>query len=521
MLSICVLSTLGKSMSKTFLCVAASILLAGLSGSTCAQSFTENFDDINVLAGNGWVMQNNSVFVGATNWFQGTNVAAGGPFDAYNGAANAYIGANYNNTGSTGTISNWLMQPNRTLRNGDVLTFYTRKASPDSYADRLEVRLSTNGASTNAGSGVAVGDFTTLLLSVNPTLVLGVYPTTWTQYTITMSGLPAPTSGRMAFRYFVTNGGASGTNSDYIGIDNVVYTPYVCPAMTISPLSLPGASWGQGYSQSLSQTGALGAPNFAITSGALPPGMTLSLAGAISGAPTATGTFNFTVTVYDASGCSGSMAYAIAVTAPTPVISPAVLPAATFNSSYSQAIAADSGNPAYTFSVSAGSLPSGLSLDSGGLLSGTPTVVGTYPFTVQVIDAANSTATQDYTFSVEQASAATSLSSACQTTFVENQPFTFVANISGVPTGTVDFFNGATNICPSVAVASGSASCVVSDLAVQAGNTASTLTLKATYSGDANYTTSTSPDFVVTVLSAADVIFRGGFETDSLNCPIE
>ena len=305
-------------MSKMCLRIAAIILsvlaLPGLAG---AQSFTENFDDITSLAGNGWVMTNASVAVGSTGWFQGSPVSAGGPFDAYNGAANAYIGANYNNTGSVGTISNWLMQPNRTLRNGDVLTFYTRKASPDAYADRLEVRLSTNGASTNVGSGSTVGDYTTLLLSINPNLVLGVYPTTWTQYTITMSGLPAPTSGRMAFRYFVTGAGFSGTNSDYIGIDNVGYTPYVCPAITLS--GTPGNGiWGQPYNVSLGQTGALGTPSYAVTAGALPPGLTLSAAGAISGTPTATGTFNFTVAVSDNSGCSGSQAYGVTIAADVP-----------------------------------------------------------------------------------------------------------------------------------------------------------------------------------------------------------
>ncbi|WP_376785899.1 choice-of-anchor J domain-containing protein [Diaphorobacter nitroreducens] len=70
-----------------------------------------------------------------------------------------------------------------------------------------------------------LGDFTTLLLSVNPALVANVYPQVWTQYTVTISGLPAPTSGRTAFRYFVTGAGSLGSNSDYIGIDNVVYTP--------------------------------------------------------------------------------------------------------------------------------------------------------------------------------------------------------------------------------------------------------------------------------------------------------
>lgn len=279
-----------------------------------AQAFTEAFNDISTLTSSGWVMNNASVAVGSTGWFQGNPVSAGGPFDAQSGAANAYIGANYNNTGNVGTISNWLLMPPRTVRNGDVLSFYTRKPSPDNYPDRLEVRPSTNGASTSVGNGSGVGDFTTLLMSINPNLTLGVYPTTWTQYTVTVSGLPAPTSSRMAFRYFVTSGGLSGTNSDYIGIDTVSYTPYVCPPVVLTPAgALAGGSVGQSYSTGLSQSGALGAPNFAVTSGALPPGLTLSGNGIISGTPTAVAAANFTVTANDASGCSGAQSYSIAV----------------------------------------------------------------------------------------------------------------------------------------------------------------------------------------------------------------
>lgn len=303
-------------------------LMMGTSNDAKAQAFVENFDDITLLSGNGWFITNLSSPVGSTSWFQGTAVSATGPFDSYNGAANSYIAANYNSTGSTGTISNWLMTPNRTFRNGDVLTFYTRKASPDSYADRLEVRLSTNGASTNAGASAAeVGDFTTLLLSINPSLVLGVYPTTWTMYTITISGLPAPTSGRVAFHYFVTGGGLNGTSSDYIGIDALAYTPYVCPAITLTPGgALTGGVAGDSYSNTLIQTGALGAPSFAVTAGALPPGLTLSAPGTISGTPTATGTFNFTVTAMDNSGCTGSQAYSITVVCPPNVTSLAAFP---------------------------------------------------------------------------------------------------------------------------------------------------------------------------------------------------
>ena len=285
-----------------------------------AQSFSQNFDDITTLSASGWVMQNNSSPVGSLSWFQGTSTTATptpGPFNSFNGAANSYIAVNFNSTGSTGTISNWLMTPNRTLRNGDVFTFYTRKPTigggQTDYPDRLEVRMSTNGASTNVGAGAtAVGDFTTVLLSINPTLVANVYPQVWTKFTITISGLAAPTSGRIAFRYFVTGAGSLGTNSDYIGIDQVDYTPYVCQAFAMTPSgSLANAQAGVAYTAQLTQTGALGAPNFMVTTGALPPGLSLSAAGTISGTPTATGTFNFTVTVNDASGCSGSAGYSI------------------------------------------------------------------------------------------------------------------------------------------------------------------------------------------------------------------
>ena len=193
-------------------------------------SLNEGFDDITLLAGNGWFMQNNSSPLGATNWFQGTATNAiptPGPFNAFDGALNAYIVANFANTaGSNGTISNWLLTPVLDFGNAATLTFYTRKPTigpgQTDYPDRLEVRLSSNGASTNVGApGNNVGDFTTLLLSINPTLVTNVYPQTWTQYTIT--GLPHNGQGRVAFRYFVTGAGPTGANSDYIGIDRVVF----------------------------------------------------------------------------------------------------------------------------------------------------------------------------------------------------------------------------------------------------------------------------------------------------------
>lgn len=178
----------------------------------------EGFDDVNNLP--GWNIQNNSSPLGITSYFQGDPAQA---FSSQAGPVNAYIGANYNNTGNVGTISDWLLTPELTLKNGDVFSFYTRTAVPV-VPDRLEFRLSTEGSSTNVGSSAtSVGDFTTLLLTVNPNLT-NQYPTSWTQYTVTVSGLDDTYQGRFAFRYFVTNGGLSGSNSNYIGIDTVLFT---------------------------------------------------------------------------------------------------------------------------------------------------------------------------------------------------------------------------------------------------------------------------------------------------------
>ena len=181
---------------------------------------TEDFDDITTLSGAGWVFKNNSAPIGLTDWFQGEGTV----FPAYNGPATAYVAANFNNVAGAGNISNWLMTPLQTLTNGSVFSFFARTAN-DWFPDRLELRMSTAGSSSDVGStDASVGDFTTLLLSINPNLEQGVFPTAWTQYSATVSGLSGAMTGRFALRYFVTDGGEEGANSDYIGVDAVRYT---------------------------------------------------------------------------------------------------------------------------------------------------------------------------------------------------------------------------------------------------------------------------------------------------------
>lgn len=202
-----------------------------------AADYFEGFDDITALPGKGWSFQNLSDPPG-TSWFQGNDSI----FPAQDGPDNSYLAASFLSGADTATISNWAITPELTYDNGDTFSFYSRTIdNPTEAPDRLEVRLSTAGASTDVGdSATSVGDFTTLLLEINPDLTFTGYPAAWTQYVITLSGLAGPTSGRIAFRYFVTNGGPSGINSDYIGIDTLSIT--TVPEPSAYAMGMLGAS---------------------------------------------------------------------------------------------------------------------------------------------------------------------------------------------------------------------------------------------------------------------------------------
>jgi uncharacterized repeat protein (TIGR01451 family) len=185
--------------------------------STC--SLSQGFEDVSNLP--GWFAQNNSNPLGATGWFQGDTSV----FAAQGGAPASYIAADFQNTDGVGTISNWLLTPVLTLRNGAQFSFWTRTRSAPQFPDRLQVRLSTNGGSTDVGGDEnSVGDFTRLLLDLNPSYSTSGYPAGWTKYTLTLSGISGTTSGRVGFRYFVENAGPFGSNSDYIGIDTAAFT---------------------------------------------------------------------------------------------------------------------------------------------------------------------------------------------------------------------------------------------------------------------------------------------------------
>jgi hypothetical protein len=86
-----------------------------------------------------------------------------------------------------------------------------------------------------------VGNFSTLLLTINPNLLTATYPEVWTQYTLPITGLSGTTNGAIAFRYYVT-GTADFTNSNFIGIDTVSITAAVPEPSALLMLALGGAA---------------------------------------------------------------------------------------------------------------------------------------------------------------------------------------------------------------------------------------------------------------------------------------
>jgi hypothetical protein len=203
-------------MRHLILATCGSIVLSSVaSAATLTQGFENGIPS-------DWAIINNSQPVGTTSWFE--PLAQEQPFGAHIGpAANDYAAANFNSvnapTSTPGTISTWLLTPMITYAAGDIVRFHTRTVAPVLFPDRLEVRYSTAAASTNVGATASsVGDFGGLLVSVNPTLTSVGYPTAWTAYTVQM---PVVGTGRIAFRYHVTDAGASAPNGDYIGLDTV------------------------------------------------------------------------------------------------------------------------------------------------------------------------------------------------------------------------------------------------------------------------------------------------------------
>jgi large repetitive protein len=181
--------------------------------------------------------------------------------------------------------------------------------------------------------------------------------------------------------------------------------PAPLPAVVVTTTTLATGTVGKAYSATLQATGGTGSYIWSISAGTLPPGLSLSTTGIISGKPTAAGTTAFTVRAKDAAAsgyADKALTITIASQPPAPVaITTVKLPDGYRNSAYSITIATSGGKLPFTWSITRGSLPPGLSLQSTtGTISGLPTETGTWTFTVRVVDSATPATSASKSFSI-------------------------------------------------------------------------------------------------------------------------
>lgn len=217
---------------------------------------------------------------------------------------------------------------------------------------------------------------------------------------ITVSYTPnAGYAGPDAFTYQATDGNTTSAPA-------VVSISVSAPTLALAAAPLAAGTAGSRYQQALSASGGA-APYRFQSLGALPAGLQLSPAGELSGTPTEAGSFSITVQVTDSSTGTGPFSatrvYSLVIAAPQIGFTLPELPQPFTAASYNQRLQVAGGVAPYTFMVSSGALPGGLSLSSDGLLSGTAQAAGRYSFGVSVADANGFTAQQAYTLLVIEA----------------------------------------------------------------------------------------------------------------------
>jgi hypothetical protein len=161
-----------------------------------------------------------------------------------------------------------------------------------------------------------------------------------------------------------------------------------CQTITVTNPGTTTGTVGTAFSQTFTQTSAIGGATFSVFSGTLPTGLTLSAAGVLSGTPTQSGTFPIVVRVTDGNNCTGnSPTYNLVISCQTITVTNPGVATGTNGTAFSQTFTQTGAIGGATFSVFSGTLPNGLTLSAAGVLSGTPSApAGTYPIVVRATD---------------------------------------------------------------------------------------------------------------------------------------
>lgn len=189
--------------------------------------------------------------------------------------------------------------------------------------------------------------------------------------------------------------------TDLCGIEGEGNAPFVItirpggPPLSVSSSSAPGGEVDLSYSATLTAAGgANGSHSWSVTSGQLPPGLTLSPDGKLSGAPTTPGTYAFTVSVNDGVS-SASKTLTIAVIPGMTFSASPVVPLAEVRTSYSATVSSilgtSGGAPPYKYAPVSG-FPFGIGFDSAtGTIFGSPRAPGTLQLVISIEDANGAT----------------------------------------------------------------------------------------------------------------------------------
>lgn len=312
--------------------------------------------------------------------------------------------------------------------------------------------------------------------------------------------------------------------TDFVGgTDSKAFTITIGQGLVITTTSLPDGGVGQLYSQTLAVTGGAAPLTWTIASGTLPPPLTLNSAtGVISGTPTTLGTFAFDVAVTDAGGASGRKSFSIRIA------NPVVITSGNFTgnvlTAFSQTLTAAGGTPPYTWSLTAGTLPAGLQLNSAtGVISGTPSAGGTSEVTFAATDAGGQTGLKTVSITINlpappattiglgsTAQPAVSLSTGTPypLEITGSLTLTFAPLPGGTDGGEARFSNGTRSLAFTVPANTTQATFPTApNAAVLTGTVAGTITLTASMkAGGQDITPSPAPTKTITIDSAVPVI---------------
>jgi hypothetical protein len=195
-----------------------------------------------------------------------------------------------------------------------------------------------------------------------------------------LSGTPT-SAGSFAFTVAATDSASPPTSASQSF--SVLISNPGAPVITKTPL--PPATHGIPYGFQFLETGGVLPLSWAVTAGALPPGLALGSDGSLSGTPTTTNSFTFTVTLTDSTSAKDAVGFTIVVNDPAPpAINNTPPPTATVGAPYAFQFSASYGLAPFVWSATG--LPSGLGMSLGGNLSGTPTSAGHFPITVDMKD---------------------------------------------------------------------------------------------------------------------------------------